>query len=79
MNGVVSGEEWQCVELVDRLYLTRGWIRSTWFGNGADMYRLAPRNLAKQPQGSISFLSPGDVISYESPGGVEPGHAGIVN
>ena len=79
VNGVVSGEEWQCVELIDRLYLTRGWIRSTWFGNGADMYRLAPGNLAEQPQGSISFLSPGDVISYESPGGVEPGHAGIVN
>lgn len=76
---VVSGEQWQCVELIDRLYLTRGWISETWFGNGADMYSLAPGNLARQPQGSISFLSPGDVISYESPGGVEPGHAGIVN
>jgi uncharacterized protein YciI len=79
VNGVISGEEWQCVELVDRLYLTQGWIKATWFGNGADMYALAPSNLAKQPQGSISFLSPGDVISYQSPGGVEPGHAGIVN
>ena len=79
MHGVVSGEEWQCVELVDRLYLTEGWITKTWFGNGADMYNLAPGNLARQPQGSISFLSPGDVISYQSPGGVEPGHAGIVN
>jgi hypothetical protein len=79
VNGVVSGEEWQCVELVDRLYLTEGWITKTWFGNGADMYNLAPVNLARQPQGSISFLSPGDVISYQSPGGVEPGHAGIVN
>lgn len=79
VNGIVSGLEWQCVELVDRLYLTRGWIAKTWFGNGADMYATAPSNLAKQPQGSISFLSPGDVISYQSPGGVEPGHAGIVN
>ena len=79
VHGVVSGEEWQCVELVDRLYLTEGWITKTWFGNGADMYNLAPGNLARQPQGSIPFLSPGDVISYQSPGGVEPGHAGIVN
>jgi hypothetical protein len=79
VNGIVSGEEWQCVELVDRLYLERGWIRDTWFGNGADMYLEAPANLARQPQGSISFLSPGDVISYQSPGGVEPGHAGIVD
>ena len=58
---------------------TRGWIGATWNGNGADMYATAPGGLAKQPQGSISFLSPGDVVSYLSPGGVEPGHAGIVN
>ena len=43
------------------------------------MYGAAPSDLAKQPQGSISFLSPGDVISYQSPGGVEPGHAAVVN
>jgi len=76
---IVTGEEWQCVELVDRLYVERGWIGATWNGNGADMYATAPGGLAKQPQGSISFLSPGDVVSYQSPGGVEPGHAGIVN
>jgi hypothetical protein len=79
VNGIVSGEEWQCVELVDRLYLTRGWIHATWFGNGADMFNTAPAGLAKQRQGSISFLSPGDVVSYESPGGIEPGHVGIVD
>ena len=79
VNGIVSGYEWQCVELVDRLYLTLGWIDKTWFGNGADMYAEAPSNLSRQPQGSMSFLSPGDVVSYESPGGVEPGHAAIVN
>ena len=76
---IVSGEEWQCVELVDRLYIERGWIGATWNGNGADMYATPPAGLAKQPQGSISFLSPGDVVSYQSPGGVEPGHAGVIN
>lgn len=35
---------WQCVELVNRLYETKGWINpGTWTGNGADKYRTAPR------------------------------------
>jgi len=79
VNGVVAGQEWQCVELVVRLYLTRGWISNYWNGNGADLYRTAPPGLARQPQGSISFLSPGDAVSYQSTGGVEPGHAGVVS
>ena len=28
VGGVAAGERWQCVELVNRLYLTRGWISS---------------------------------------------------
>src|ERR1035438_4489652 len=26
VNGIRTGEEWQCVEFVNRLYLRRGWI-----------------------------------------------------
>jgi hypothetical protein len=33
-NGLKSGMKWQCVELVNRLYLTKGWISRTWSGNG---------------------------------------------
>jgi len=32
---VKTGREWQCTELVNRLYLTRGWTRSFRSGNGA--------------------------------------------
>src|SRR6266699_4367708 len=42
VNGVVSGEEWQCVELVNRLYLTKGWTTATWNGNGGQLYDNAP-------------------------------------
>src|SRR5262245_10271044 len=29
-----TGIEWQCVELVNRLYISKGWITNTWSGNG---------------------------------------------
>jgi hypothetical protein len=72
------GNGWQCVELVNRLYRSRGWISQTWSGNGADLYDSAPTNLSKQPQGSISYLAPGDVVVFGTNffGGF--GHAGVV-
>jgi hypothetical protein len=73
VNGIPSGLEWQCVELVNRLYLTRGWISATWPGNGGrssptardSMFDLAPRPLSgnKQANGSITSVGPGDVVS----------------
>src|SRR6185369_9308898 len=33
VNGVQSGSQWQCVELVNRLYLTKGWTTARWPGN----------------------------------------------
>src|SRR5689334_10797898 len=33
-KSVKSGMEWQCVELINRLYITKGWINSTWMGDG---------------------------------------------
>src|SRR4051812_20819759 len=72
------GLGWQCVELVNRLYMTRGWITSTWQGNGGDMYNTAPANLAKDPQGSIRSLSLGDVVVFGSELGPGYGHAAVV-
>src|SRR6266571_6106074 len=63
VNGVLSGEEWQCVELVNRLYLTEGWTTSNWSGNGADLYANAPSGFSKEAQNSISYADPGDVLS----------------
>lgn len=75
-NGVYDGDMWQCVELVNRLYLARGWIHTTWWGNGNQMYANAPAGLSRQPNGSISYLSPGDVVSFSY--GNSPGHAAVV-
>jgi CHAP domain len=82
VGGVTSGEKWQCVELVNRLYLTRGWIHSAWNGDGDQMYANAPGNLAKQPNGSITSVSPGDVVSVrETHNGSsrKHGHTAIIN
>lgn len=76
-QSVYAGEKWQCVELVNRLYLTRGWISSTWWGNGNQLYANAPSGLSKDPQGSISSISPGDVVSFDY--SERLGHAAVVN
>ena len=87
---VESGSEWQCTEMVNRLYLTRGWTRSFWSGNGGEsalgahdsMYDEAPPSLSGQPNGSISYVGPGDVVSInEFDNGVfqADGHVAVVN
>jgi hypothetical protein len=76
VNGVQSGFKWQCVELINRLYLTKGWISARWTGNGNQLYANAPSGLVKQPNGSITNLKPGDVVAMDD-GGF--GHAAIVN
>ncbi|MEP6660670.1 MAG: CHAP domain-containing protein [Acidimicrobiales bacterium] len=76
-QSVYAGYEWQCVELVNRLYLTKGWITTRWEGNGGQMFDTAPVSLKKEPQGSVSWISPGDVVVLRRAGG--PGHVGVVN
>jgi hypothetical protein len=79
-----SGMEWQCVELINRLYITKGWIDKTWRGDGDQLYYDPPvdpatgKHLVTQPQGSISYLAPGDVISF-SDKAVSGGHAAVVS
>ena len=88
-NGQEAGLEWQCAELINRLYLTRGWIKApssrnqvSWPGDaGPAFYRGAPGNLAKQANGSVSYLGPGDVIiiSVLLNGRPDGGQALVVN
>lgn len=75
---VADGYAWQCVELVDRLYLHKGWIESTWRGNGNQMFYTAPRFLHRQRQGHIHSIRPGDVISFNAPDG-RYGHAAVIS
>lgn len=78
-KSVESGLEWQCVEMVNRLYITKGWITTTWKGNGNALYASASTvglGSQKQPQGSITYLAPGDVISFDSG---KYGHAAVVS
>jgi hypothetical protein len=79
---IYAGEEWQCVELVNRLYLTNGWITTTWWGNGDQLYSNAPSGLTREAQGSITTISPGDVISFgdstTGTGNDDGGHAAVV-
>jgi hypothetical protein len=75
---VYAGEEWQCVELVNRLYLTKGWIKSTWWGNGSTLIYHLPSGLTYQLNGSISYINPGDVITFTDSSD-SAGHAAIVN
>jgi hypothetical protein len=77
-HGVLTrtGIKWQCVELINRLYLSRGWISEWWPGNGNQVFALAPSNLVKEANGGITYLNPGDVVAFDD-GGF--GHAGIVS
>jgi fibronectin type III domain protein len=82
VNGVPAGEKWQCPELINRLYLSRGWISATWKGDaGQPMWDNTPGGLSKQANGSVSYLGPGDVviINVYLNGSFEGGHALIVN
>ena len=75
---VTTGEQYQCVEMVNRLYLTETWTNATWSGDGYQLYGNAPSDLVDEPQGSISYMTPGDVITLSNGSG-NPGHAAVVN
>jgi CHAP domain len=82
VGSVAAGERWQCVELVNRLYLTRGWIASGWTGDGDQLVATATANLTKQANGSITSVSPGDVVSVRERhnGKVQPhGHVAVID
>jgi hypothetical protein len=78
-KSVESRMEWQCVELINRLYITKGWISATWTGDGDQLYSTA-RSVGltnEQKQGSITYLASGDVISFNGP--ISGGHAAVVS
>jgi hypothetical protein len=62
---IPTGTEWQCVELVYRLYRAKGRINTTCHGNGDQMWREAPDGLRGVLQYYLAYLTPGDVVSIE--------------
>jgi FG-GAP-like repeat/CHAP domain len=74
-----AGGGWQCVELVNRFYLTKGWIMSHWYGNGDKLVDNLPSGLTKQNNGQITSIVPGDVVTFNGNSGNSAGHAGIVS
>lgn len=73
-----TGIKWQCVELINRLYIQKGWTTSTWSGNGYQMFGNSPSDLQKESQGSITSIKPGDVIAMS--GGYDSlGHVAVVS
>jgi hypothetical protein len=80
INGVstLSGWKWECVELVNRLYLTKGWTTSHWTGNGNTLVNNVPSGLIKQNNGAVSYINPGDVITFDYNNNSN-GHAAIIN
>lgn len=90
VGGVPTGRKWQCAELVNRLYLSREWISARWPGNGGrsspgardSMFDEAPAALSKEPNGSVTFVAPGDVVSineYRSGAFQQDGHVMVVS
>lgn len=76
---VWADDKWTCTELVNRLYLTKGWITANWKGNGGGSQGLIyylPISLTDQLNDHISYVNPGDVITLND-GGL--GHAAIIN
>jgi hypothetical protein len=79
---VQYGNAWQCVELIERLYITEGWINKLWPApsNGASsMYTSAPgMGLGEQPEGQITSLKPGDAIVFNTSFFPTYGHIAVV-
>lgn len=73
----VSGLKWECVELVNRLYLAKGWITANWPGYGNTLENNVPTGLVKENQNHISYLNPGDVVTLDEAN--TNGHAAIIN
>jgi CHAP domain len=62
-----SGIKWQCVELFNRLYMTKGWISSRWAGNGNSLYTIGtlPTGFTKEDNTHTTFINPGDAITFD--------------
>ena len=83
------GSAWQCVELAQRLYYTRGWFTANggyfWDGhtNIGHAYQIwsdaSAMGMSTQANGSITSIVPGDMIIHDVGTGGSDGHVAIVD
>ncbi|MGH9169724.1 MAG: CHAP domain-containing protein, partial [Acidimicrobiales bacterium] len=83
-GGVGTDGPYQCVDLIYRLYVAHGWAPTSWQpGNGNQVWSNHPSGLISQPQGSITYVGPGDAISmnvdYNGRQDGADGHVAVVN
>jgi surface antigen len=81
VGGKLSGEKWQCVELVDRLILTRGWAPSGISGNAVEFWANAPSAyFTRHANGAGGAPVPGDILVFHDTVAANPyGHVAVVN
>jgi hypothetical protein len=72
------GPEWQCVELVDRFLVTKGWSPEVWADAYAFYDRAPADSFDKHPNGDGYTPVPGDVIVWKG-GNQGLGHVAVVD
>ena len=78
VNPPQYGDAWQCEELAQRLYNTRGWYSGTFGAYAALIYSSPPSGMTTQAQGHIVLanVAPGDMVVTKED---TYGHVFIVN
>jgi hypothetical protein len=73
---ILSGWKWECAELINRFYLTQGWISANWFGNASQLINYIPSGFNAQYPNKISYINQGDAITLDNGGN---GHVALVD
>jgi FG-GAP-like repeat len=75
---VYAGDKWQCVEMINRLYLAKRWTTTTWWGNGNTLINDLSNHsgLTDELQDHISRVNAGDAVTENHS---TDGHAGVID
>jgi len=78
---IYVGEKWQCVELAQRLYTTRGWHKGSFPVKSAkEIFAAAPAlNFEAHPNNGDYAPVPGDLVVHDGGTGDPDGHVAVVD
>jgi hypothetical protein len=74
-----TGLEYQCVELPQRLYTTKGWYLGSWGDNAFQFYTRPVSGMVTHANGSGYIPVPGDLVVWGSISTDPNGHIAVVN